>query len=316
MRPRIWSTTPNVIAVITLVASTAGAVPPLPGPASGPPRPFAGDLASSSACARCHADIAAEWRGSLHRQSFTDPVFQRGYALEREPFCRGCHAPTADPAREPTAAAADEGVGCTTCHVSSGAVTGAQPSAGRAHACDGSGTCGGCTPTVSGVSPLNVTLDKPTTFTITGQCLPSTIAPFIPECANLVVLTHDPTQATFACTPSYTTGVKAGVIKDKPGGTQIGAFNVTVQPCTPSYSGISPTSVPINQLATFTITGQCLPSTIAPFIPECANLTVLTHDPTQAIFQCKPSFTTGVKAGVVKDKPGGTQFGSFNITVY
>jgi hypothetical protein len=76
-------------------------------------------LARSEACASCHAQIAAEWRASLHHQSFTDPVFQRGYALERQAFCRACHAPAADARREPPPDAADEGVGCTSCHVPS-----------------------------------------------------------------------------------------------------------------------------------------------------------------------------------------------------
>lgn len=90
----------------------------LPGPA---PRPRKDSLlnarAINDACASCHADIAAEWQGSLHRQAWTDSVFQRAYAIEPVAFCRSCHAPEADPKSEPSQAAQAVGVGCTTCHL-------------------------------------------------------------------------------------------------------------------------------------------------------------------------------------------------------
>ncbi len=68
-------------------------------------------------CVGCHAAIATEWAASMHAQADTDPVYARALSLEPLPFCRGCHAPEADPradAREPLASV---GVGCVTCHV-------------------------------------------------------------------------------------------------------------------------------------------------------------------------------------------------------
>ncbi len=79
-------------------------------------------------CVRCHADIAAEWRDSLHRRAHTDPVYARAYAREPTPFCKGCHAPESDPRdstideRDDAAAlerAAALGVACVTCHAAS-----------------------------------------------------------------------------------------------------------------------------------------------------------------------------------------------------
>ena len=73
-------------------------------------------VARNAACERCHAQIAREWRGSLHRQAHADPVYQRAFALEPLPFCTACHAPEAS-AEEPGPSSAHAlGVGCVTCH--------------------------------------------------------------------------------------------------------------------------------------------------------------------------------------------------------
>ncbi len=93
-----------------------GAPPPSP-PALAPE---GRDLAAENArCEGCHEDVAAEWRGSLHRRSWEDPVFLAAYSIEPLAFCRGCHAPEADPERPPDAAARAVGVGCVTCHTAS-----------------------------------------------------------------------------------------------------------------------------------------------------------------------------------------------------
>jgi hypothetical protein len=84
-------------------------------------------------CASCHGAIAEEWKASLHKQAWNDPVFQKAYALEPVAFCRGCHAPEADPVSEPRAEAKAVGVGCTTCHVEGARIVGARASPGAPH---------------------------------------------------------------------------------------------------------------------------------------------------------------------------------------
>jgi hypothetical protein len=98
----------------------------LPGPASSARARNIAGLASTSSesCATCHVEIAREWSGSLHHASWKDPVFQKAYDIEPKAFCRGCHAPEADPASTPSAAAQDEGIGCVSCHESRGHVIG------------------------------------------------------------------------------------------------------------------------------------------------------------------------------------------------
>lgn len=88
-------------------------------------------------------------------------------------------------------------------------------------------------PKVTSVSPLTVTYGRSTTFTITGSNLPSTLAAWIDQCvgstAPTLYTSGNSTTRTFTCTPSYSKGMKSGVVKDKAGGTTLHSFNVTVR---------------------------------------------------------------------------------------
>src|SRR4051812_8981265 len=108
--------------VLTLCALSAllacSAAPPrrgqvaLLGPARGGARLADRAPALNGECERCHADIAAEWRSSLHHESFTNPSFQSAFALEKLAFCQGCHAPEGDPRAAELGALGTLGVGC------------------------------------------------------------------------------------------------------------------------------------------------------------------------------------------------------------
>ena len=78
--------------------------------------------ALNATCEACHATEAVQWRGSLHRDAFSNEAFQRSFAREPKPFCQGCHAPHADPNKTPPAWAAANGVTCVSCHVEGEAV--------------------------------------------------------------------------------------------------------------------------------------------------------------------------------------------------
>lgn len=106
---------------------------PLPGPA---PRErgttVAGiGLPTDERCAECHAEIATEWKQSLHRAAWDNEYFKHAYALEPLAFCRGCHAPQAHPSQEPSAEARRVGVGCTSCHVVSAGIVGTHAMAAK-----------------------------------------------------------------------------------------------------------------------------------------------------------------------------------------
>lgn len=90
-------------------------------------------LTSNDDCVACHEDIAREWQGSLHRQSFTDPMFQAAFAREgKANFCQGCHAPEADPRAtlDLRDGDAEIGVGCVGCHLVEGEILAAPAAAG------------------------------------------------------------------------------------------------------------------------------------------------------------------------------------------
>ncbi|MFO0547491.1 MAG: multiheme c-type cytochrome [Polyangiaceae bacterium] len=123
------------------VASTSAPPPTLAPLASfipGPARPGVPHAAPQSniTCERCHADIAAEQRESLHANAARDGYFRRALADEDLAFCRACHAPLANPSKgeadEPIAY--EIGVACVTCHLDRGVIVGA-----RAHAPAGPG---------------------------------------------------------------------------------------------------------------------------------------------------------------------------------
>lgn len=106
---------------------------PLPGPAPrGHLEPVAGiGLPKDERCGDCHEEIAAEWKRSLHRRAWENEYFEHAYALEPLAFCRGCHAPQAEPHAEPSAEARHVGVGCTSCHVVPAGIVGTQAIAAR-----------------------------------------------------------------------------------------------------------------------------------------------------------------------------------------
>lgn len=108
----------------------ADRAPSTPGPS---PRGHAFDVAQTNAdCESCHAEIAAEWRGSLHRASQRDPAYTRQFAREPLAFCQSCHAPEAPADEAPSDAATELGTACITCHVAAGHILAAPE--GRADA--------------------------------------------------------------------------------------------------------------------------------------------------------------------------------------
>lgn len=112
-----------------------------------PPPPRAlWSRAHSAPCASCHRAQTEQWRRSQHARAWRDPVFLAAYREEPMAFCRGCHAPLGDPAREPDALAQDEGVSCASCHALAAehARRGGRGPATERMASDSSGGCARC----------------------------------------------------------------------------------------------------------------------------------------------------------------------------
>ncbi len=76
-------------------------------------------------CKKCHEDVCKEWEGTLHAQSWTDPVFQAEIAElpDKGESCAPCHAPQelllGGLGKLPRARMKDRevGVNCVTCHM-------------------------------------------------------------------------------------------------------------------------------------------------------------------------------------------------------
>lgn len=99
-------------------------MPPMPAPRRGR---LSAAVAQNATCLSCHVEEAEEWRASRHRQSDTNSAYRRAFAVEPTAFCRGCHAPEANPMNEPPPAVSAMGVGCVTCHVTEEGVVLAGP---------------------------------------------------------------------------------------------------------------------------------------------------------------------------------------------
>lgn len=97
---------------------------------------------------------------------------------------------------------------------------------------DCGGACGacqdpGCQPVATQVSPTAAVIGEETLFFVDGTCLPDSTAFWIDGCAGVTLKTQNPTLMGFSCTPTGAPGVKAGVVKDAPGGKELLTFNVT-----------------------------------------------------------------------------------------
>ena len=91
------------------------------------------DIADSEFCADCHADIAAQWLASAHRQAASDKTYvsnvtllEKNKGIDATRYCEGCHAPIALLTGELTLGgkhggidntpANTQGISCTSCH--------------------------------------------------------------------------------------------------------------------------------------------------------------------------------------------------------
>jgi hypothetical protein len=80
-------------------------------------------------CGGCHIETYAQWKGSMHSNSWTDPVYRAALNLmskvsngKVDKFCMGCHTPIgvvtgeASPSGKGMSAVSDHGVQCEVCH--------------------------------------------------------------------------------------------------------------------------------------------------------------------------------------------------------
>jgi hypothetical protein len=87
------------------------------------------DFEMPEVCSGCHMDIYNQWNGSMHSNSWTDPVYRAALDLmskasggKTDNFCMGCHTPIgvvsreASPSGRGMSEVANKGVQCEVCH--------------------------------------------------------------------------------------------------------------------------------------------------------------------------------------------------------
>lgn len=84
-------------------------------------------------CAACHAGIVAEWSASRHGQAWTDPIFQREFALQPLDWCVRCHAPLATGDATSVGEVEAQGVSCAVCHIREGRMLATRRGEGSPH---------------------------------------------------------------------------------------------------------------------------------------------------------------------------------------
>ncbi len=192
-------------------------------------------------------------------------------------------------------------------------------------------------PIVTSVTTDKAVQNELTTFTVTGQDLPFSLVLRFDGCDDIVALGGTPTSALvaatsmdfvdssddtfisreFACTPNNGTfGRQSGSVEDSQGSTLYEFYiDFEEEIKIPEVTSVSPNQATLDELTTFTVTGSNLPSGLAFFIEECEDLTSLGGTSTSMQFRCTPSWTIGVKNGVVKDETGGNILYDFTVNV-
>lgn len=85
-----------------------------------------------------------------------------------------------------------------------------------------------CNQVLVSVTPQHAGRNRPTSFTITGQCLPSTAAVSIDGCSPGTLLYESSAKLSYSCTPTGDLGIRHGTVSATPGGKTIGSFDVVV----------------------------------------------------------------------------------------
>lgn len=120
----------NAIHLDSGIARNETESPFYPSRASSNGKPVHKDLFDQpEVCAGCHSQIYAQWNGSMHSQSWKDPIYRaalrnasKNTKGKVDKLCMGCHTPIgvlsgeATPSGKGMSKIADKGVSCEVCH--------------------------------------------------------------------------------------------------------------------------------------------------------------------------------------------------------
>ena len=171
-------------------------------------------------------------------------------------------------------------------------------------------------PTVTEVKPINAIFGESTTFTIFGSGLRAEMGFWVHDCAGITEVSGGTaTERQFRCTPSSTTGAKAGEVKTVAQGTLLHSFSVNVI-VRPTNISVSPLQATLGVPLTFTIDGTGLPTGLGFWVDDCAGVAeVAGGTSTRRQFTCTPGDNCGAKNGEIKVASEGTLLHTFSVNV-
>ena len=171
-------------------------------------------------------------------------------------------------------------------------------------------------PVISSVSPLSASINEEVTFTIRGSNLTDNMKFFVENLENIREQSGGTsTRRYFKGRFQQYGGTKNGVVKDR-NGTELYNFRVNVAVPHPVISSVSPLSANTNQEVTFTINGDYLTSGMGFHVDNLEDIQELSGGSlTKRYFKGTFQEYAGMKNGVVKDIPNGTELFNFSVNV-
>ena len=170
-------------------------------------------------------------------------------------------------------------------------------------------------PAVTSIWPTTATRGVPTTFTVYGSNLASTIAMSLQDAPGATPFNVTSTSAQITLTPGAS-GTKSFYVAQSSGGAAISGspLTVVVSDPAPSVSSIYPTTATRGVATTFTVYGSNLTSSIAMSLQDAPGATPFNVTSTSAQITLTPG-TSGAKSFYVARSSGGAAVGGSPFTI-
>lgn len=168
---------------------------------------------------------------------------------------------------------------------------------------------------IESVVPEVTYVDAETTFTVSGENLPSTMIISVDECTEVVALGGHDRQRQYRCTPRGSSGIRSIRVYASDGGVLLGTFDLQVTGDEMRVSDITPAQTALGVLTYFRVSGQNLSSAMIMDIDGCdARLTSSTSTEMRT-YRCAPYGLAGSRVVNIKDRLGGTVLFSKTIAI-
>jgi hypothetical protein len=131
-----------------------------------------------------------------------------------------------------------------------------------------------CTPQIRAFAPSRAQALQPTTFTLSGTCLPASLHLLMPDCTLIGAPQRTDTAVAFTCTPTEGSGKRSGLLRERPDGPPLFSFVYDVVPApggSPALSASAPPAAsapPVASPENSASVAQTAPATALPPLPR------------------------------------------------